>query len=91
MNAVIEMHDSECIAIELDEKGGGLVLLDAYVHRSEGEPLTSPHEGGYQRIRIKGEGVTIEGAMGDLPTWIYEGALIVGADMQGNIVRFPAI
>jgi hypothetical protein len=48
MNAVIEMHDSECIAIELDDKGGGLVLLDAYVHRSEGEPLVSPHEGGYQ-------------------------------------------
>ena len=39
MNAVIEMHDSECIAIEVDENGGSFVLLEAYIYRSEGEPL----------------------------------------------------
>lgn len=38
MNAVIEMHDSEFVAIEFDEKGGGFVLLDAYVHRGDGDP-----------------------------------------------------
>jgi hypothetical protein len=27
---------------------------------------------------------------GDLPASIYEGSLIVGAEAQGNIVRFPA-
>ena len=51
----------------------------------------SPHEGGVQRIRIKAEPMTMEGVVGDLPALIYEGSLIVGADVQGNIVRFPAI
>ena len=45
MNAVIEMHDSECIAIEFDKNGGGFILLDAYVHRGDGDPLMSPHRG----------------------------------------------
>jgi hypothetical protein len=79
--AVIEMHDSECIAIELDEKGCGSVLLDAYVHRNEGEPLMSPHEGGYQRVRIQAEEMTTEGAVGDLPALICQGSLEIGADM----------
>ena len=91
MNAVIEMHDSKCIAIELDEKGRGCVLLDAYVHRGDGYPLVSPHEGGVQRIRINVEGMTKQGAVGDLPADVYEGSLIVGTDMQDNIVRFPAV
>ncbi len=90
MNAVIEMHDSECIAIEIDENGGGFVLLDAYIHRSEGEPLISLHEGGVQRIRLKLDGMTKEGAVGDLPAVIYEGSLIVGTERQDNIVSFPA-
>jgi hypothetical protein len=64
MSAVIEMHDSECIAVELDENGGGFVLLDAYVHRGDGEPLIAPHEGGVQRIRFKIEAMTIEGEIG---------------------------
>jgi len=91
MNAVIEMHDSECIAVELNGKGDGFVLLDAYVHRGEGDPLTSSHEGGVQRIRINVEGMTMQGALGDLPSYIYEGSLIVGAAMQDNILRFPAV
>lgn len=90
MNAVIEMHDSKCIDIKLDEKGYGFVLLDAYVHRSDGDPLNSPHEGGYQRFRIKIEDVSIDGIVGDLPAYIYEGSLTVGTDGQDNIVRFPA-
>jgi hypothetical protein len=34
--------------------------------------------------------MTMEGVLGDLPAWIYEGSLIVGADTQANIVRLPA-
>jgi hypothetical protein len=90
VNAVIEMHDSECIAIEFDERGCGFVILDAYVHRGDGDDSMSPHEGGMQRIRIKAEDMTMEGAAGDLPARIYQGSLIVGAEMQGGIVRFPA-
>jgi hypothetical protein len=51
MNAVIEMHDSECLAIELDENEGGYVLLDAYVHRGDGDPMLSRHtDTKYNRI-----------------------------------------
>lgn len=90
MNAIIEMHDSECIAVEVDENGDGFVLLDAYVHRSEGEPLMSPHEGGVQRIRLKFEGMTTEGEVGKLPADIYDGSLMVGADIRDTF-RFPAV
>jgi len=91
MNAVIELHDSECVAIEMDEEGGGFVLLDAYIHRCKGEHLMSPHEGGVQRVSMKITGMTKEGSVGDLPALIYEGSLQVGTEMQGNIVPFPAI
>ena len=91
MSAVFEMHDSECIAIEVDENGGGFVLLDAYVHRCEGERLMSPHEGGYQRIRMRVERVTRKIAVSNLPARICKGSLTVGEDVQDNIIRFPAI
>jgi hypothetical protein len=90
MNAVIEMHDSKCVAIELHEDGGGFVLLDAYVHRGDGQPLIGPHEGGMQRVRIKVDAMAIQGTVGRLPAYIYEGSLVIGTSIQDNIVRFPA-
>ena len=91
MKTAIEMHDSKCLAIELDERGGGFVLFDAYAHRTEGEPGISPGEGGVQRIRFEVEGMAKEGAVGDLPAYVFEGSLIVGTDLQDNMVRFPAV
>jgi hypothetical protein len=91
MNAAIEMHDSECLAIELNGWGDGFVLLDAYVHRTDGEPGISPGDGGVQRIRIKVEGMTIEGEVGALPAYVYEGSLVVGADTQDNMIPFPVV
>jgi hypothetical protein len=35
--------------------------------------------------------MTTQGALGDLPAEIYEGSLIVGADLQDNSVVFPAV
>ena len=37
MNVVIEMHDSECLAVERDETGDGFVLLKAIAYRTDGE------------------------------------------------------
>lgn len=90
MNAAVELHDSECLAIEVDELGQGFVLLDAYVHRTEGEPGVAPGEGGEQRVRIKVGVMTIEGDVGDLPAYIYKGSLTVGNLVQDNMVPFPA-
>jgi hypothetical protein len=90
MNEAIEMHDSECLAVEVDEEGQGSVLLDAYVHRSAGEPGVSPGEGGVQRIRMKINAMTVEGDVGVLPAYVSEGSLTVGSSLQDNIVPFPA-
>jgi hypothetical protein len=90
MNEAIEMHDSECLAVAVDEEGRGSVLLDAYVHRTAGEPGVSPGEGGVQRIRMKMDAVAVEGDVGVLPAYVYEGSLTVGNSVQDNMVPFPA-
>jgi len=90
MNEAIEMHDSECLAVAVDEEGRGSVLLDAYVHRTAGEPGVSPGEGGVQRIRMKMDAMTVEGDVGVLPAYVYEGSLTVGNSVQDNMVPFPA-
>jgi hypothetical protein len=90
MNQAIELHDSECLAVEVDKEGWGSVLLDAYVHRTSGEPGVSPGEGGVQRIRIKISAMTIQGDVGMLPAYVYEGSLTVGSSVQNNMVPFPA-
>lgn len=91
MNVAIEMHDSECLSIESGEAGDGSVLLDAYVHRAEGEPGVAPGQGGVQRIRMKLEGMCVEGHVGELPANVYEGSLTVGDYLQDNMVPFPAV
>jgi hypothetical protein len=90
MNVAIELHDSECLAVEVDESGRGFVLLDAYVHRSEGEPGVAPGEGGVQRIRINLGAMSVEGDLGDLPAYIYQGSLTVGTLIKNNMVSIPA-
>lgn len=78
MNSAIELHDSECLAIELNSPGAGALVLDAYVHRSYGEPCKTPGEGGIQRVRFSVEAMSVSGRIGTLPATIYSGFLIVG-------------
>lgn len=89
MTDAIEMHDSECLVVEVDEQGTGFVLLDAYVHRTEGRPGITPGEGGIQRIRIKVSSAAVEGSPGQLPATIYEGSIVVGSFTQDNMIPFP--
>jgi hypothetical protein len=89
VNVAIEMHDSECLAVDLNEAGHGSVLLLAFVHRTSGEPGISPGEGGVQRVRITMEGMVVEGNVGELPAYVYEGSLMVGDCLQNNMVPFP--
>jgi hypothetical protein len=91
MNSAIEIHDSKCLAIEVGELGQGSVLFDAYVHRTNGEPGVAPGEGGVQRIRMKVEAMTVEGQVGELPSYLFEGSLTIGTSIQDNIVPFPAV
>lgn len=89
MNAEIEMHDSSLLAISSDELGRGLVLLKAYVYRSEGQIWTSSRESGWQRVRIIIDAMTVNGEVGALPTCIYEGSLIMGTAAPENMIPLP--
>lgn len=89
LNQAIELHDTECLAVEVDDQGLGSVLLDAYVHRTAGEPGISPGEGGVQRIRMKFEKMTIKGEVAPLPAYVYRGSLTIGGTVQNNMVPFP--
>ena len=89
MNVAIEMHDSKCLTVECNELGWGSVLLNAYVHRSDGEAGSARGEGGYQLIRVKIEAMTVEGEVGELPAWIYDGSLAVGESLQDDLIPFP--
>jgi hypothetical protein len=90
LNQAIELHDSECLAVEVDGGGGGFVLLDAYIHRTVGDPGISPGEGGIQRIRMKIGAMTIMGEVGTLPAYVYEGSLTIGNTVLDNMIPFPA-
>jgi hypothetical protein len=89
LNQAIELHDTECLAVDFDDEGGGSVLLDAYVHRTVGEPGISPGEGGVQRIRMRFGAMTIKGEVGPLPAYVYEGSVTVGINVQDNLIPFP--
>ena len=41
-----------------------------------------------QRIRIKIDAMTVEGDVGTLPSYVYEGFLTVGKSVQYNLVYF---
>jgi len=89
MKSAIELHDSMCLAIELGSRGNGTVILDAYVHRTEGEPGISAGDGGLQRVRISLEMMAIAGEVGSLPTLIYEGSLALDNTNLNNLVPLP--
>ena len=89
MKSGIELHDSELLAIELDSSGNGAVILDAYVHRTDGEPGISPGDGGVQRVRFSIEMMSTAGEIGSLPTGIYEGSLTLDNSNHRNMVPLP--
>ncbi len=91
MKSTIELHDSDCLAIELDSRGNGAVILDAYVHRTGGEPGLSAGEGGMQRVRITIESMTTTGEIGSLPATIYDGSLTVGDTSVNELLPLPSV
>jgi hypothetical protein len=91
MNCAIELHDSECLAIEKDSDGNGVVVLDAYVHRTDGEPGVSPGEGGWQRVHLVIESMTISGAFGPLPVDLDDGTLEADGVRLRNLLPLPSV
>lgn len=90
MNTAIEMHDSHLNEIKIETNGSGFVLLEAYVHRTEGTPGISAGEGGMQHVRLNFSSMEVEGKVGELPTYLYEGSLLAGDNLQDNMIPYPA-
>jgi hypothetical protein len=90
MNSAIELHDSECLAIERDSRGNGALILDAYIHRTNGEPSPSPREGGWQRVRLAIECLTPSREIDSLPATIYKGSLEVGGSRVDDLIPLPS-
>lgn len=88
MDSAVELHDSECLAVEMDLTGNGAIILDAYVHRSDGEPCKAPGEGGMQRVRFHVESMKVVGEVSALPATIYDGLLNVGGSSL-NLIPLP--
>jgi hypothetical protein len=86
MKAAIEFHDSDCIAIEANEAGTTVIVLDAYVHRN---PTTCPHEGGFQRVHITMNTSAIQGDLSALPAEIYRGSLSVPG-LPSDMIPLPS-
>ena len=91
MKSAIELHDSECLAIELDSRGNGAVILDAYVRRTDGEPGLSQGEGGVQRVRIAIESMTTTGEIGSLPATICDGSLTLDNTCVNELLALPSV
>ncbi|HEU5351231.1 MAG TPA: hypothetical protein VFU55_06510 [Terracidiphilus sp.] len=92
MNSAIELHDSECLVVESDSVGNGTIVLDAYVHRSDGEPCKTPGEGGVQRVRFFVEFMRVVGEVGTLPGTIYGGSLeIDGSNLDLIPLPFSSV
>ena len=89
MKTAIELHDSECLEIRFDSDGNGVIVLDAYVHRTDGTPGISPGEGGVQRVHMSMAMMTMTGEVGTLPATIYEGSLVLDGFDHDNIVPLP--
>ena len=89
MKTAIELHDSECLEIRFDSDGNGVIVLDAYVHRTDGTPGISPGEGGVQRLHMSMTMMTMTGEVGTLPATIYEGSLVLDGFDHDNIVPLP--
>jgi hypothetical protein len=89
MNSAIEWHDSCLIEVAQIPARDGEIVMDAYVHRSDGKPGETPGEGGYQRIRIALSSMQFEDVVPELPADIYEGVLLLGGAVYNDLVPLP--
>ena len=90
LNPAIQLYDSELGAIVREEDRVDVRLLPAYVHRSAGEPGVADGIGGWQPCASTFEVATINGVVGELPTDIMSGALVVEGRSRSTMIPLPA-
>ena len=89
LNAAIELHDSELGAIVREDDRVIVRLLPAYVHRSAGEPGVADGIGGWQPCTLTFDAATIDGVVGELPTDVMSGVLVVDGKSYPNMIPLP--
>ena len=89
MNSSVEFHDSKLLGVDQLSDDLGVVTLNAIVHRSEGEPGFSPSDSGVQRVRLEIAAMRVDGDVGPLPAYIYEGSLSIEDAIHDNVIAFP--
>jgi hypothetical protein len=88
VNAAVELHDSQVVAVEL-AAGAVTVRLAAYVHRSEGRPGFDPGSGWSQPVALVFAGGVVEEQPSELPCTLDDGRVSVLAEFAG-LVPVPA-
>lgn len=88
MNAAVELHDSQVVAVE-SVAGAVVVRLAAYVHRSDGRPGFDPGSGWSQLVELVFAGGVVEEQPAELPCTLDDGGVSDGATFDG-LVPLPA-
>jgi hypothetical protein len=89
MRSAIELHDSTVLRV--NNEGNDVVIdLDAYLHRSEGEPGRDPGTGWTQLARFRLSEGHVRCDPGDIGSFeILHGSLRVGEELFGNVLPVP--
>jgi hypothetical protein len=88
VNAAIEMHDSQVVAVQ-STAGAVIVRLVAYVHRSDGRPGSDAGTGWSQLVDLVFAGGVIEEQPIKLPCTLDDGCVSGDATFAG-LVPIPA-
>ncbi len=82
MNAAVELHDSEVVAVE-SAVGAVVVRLAAYVHRSEGQPGFDAGTGWSQPVTLVFAGGVVDERPAVLPCTLDDGFVSGGVVLDG--------
>jgi hypothetical protein len=84
VNAAVELHDSEVVAV-VQSEGAVVVRLSAYVHRSSGRPGFDPGSGWSQAVDLVFADGVVECSPVELPFTLDDGRVSGGAELAGML------
>jgi hypothetical protein len=88
VNAAIEIHDSELVAVVITRKKVIIQLSPAYVHRSAERPGIDAGSGWNQSVDIVFVSGIVEGRLPNLPSTLDDGG-ITGSVNYNNLIPIP--
>ena len=89
MNSVIELHDSEVVAIAHEGENVIIRFASVYIHKSDGRPGLDHGTVWAQPANLLIGGGSIEGRYPDFPCRISDGILECAGAVSDNILPLP--